>query len=111
MESDSRIKVKYKFDKNYNPKYANGAFGGVNPLGEIIMNFYLERKAIPISTTLKLKEDKPTNEVLEFEPEDLDKSMIRFVETGVILNYEVAKEIHRFLGESLKHLEMALSKQ
>jgi len=111
MESEEHLKVKYKFDKNYNPKYANGAFGGINPLGEIIMNFYLERKPIPHSTTLKLKDKMPTNEVVEFEPKDLGISMIRFIDTGVILNYEVAKEIHRFLGESLMELEKALNKK
>jgi hypothetical protein len=99
------IKIKYKFDKGYNPKYANGAIGGVNPLGEIIVSFYLERRPIPLSTTLELIEGLPTEKVMEQEPTDLNNSMIRYIDNGVILNYETAKEIHRWLGEQIKMLE------
>jgi hypothetical protein len=99
------IKIKYKFDKDYNPKYANGAIGGVNPLGEIIVNFYLERRPIPLSTTLELKEGLPTENVKNQEPIDLNNSMIRYIDNGVILNYETAKEVHRWLGEQINVLE------
>jgi hypothetical protein len=96
------IKIKYKFEKNYNPKYVNGAIGGLNPLGEIIINFYLERIPIPISTTLELNEGLPTDKVKQIEPDDLENSMIRYIDNGVILNYPTAKEIHRWLGEQIK---------
>ena len=99
------LKIKYKFDKNYNPKYSNGVIGGINPLGEIIMNFYLERRPLPNSTTISVKEGLPTSDVINVEPDDFGNTMIRFVDNGTILNYSTAKEIHRWLGEQLKVLE------
>lgn len=38
-----KINFKYKFSDAYNPVYVNGAYGGVNPRGEIVINFYFER--------------------------------------------------------------------
>lgn len=99
------IKIKYKFNKDFNPKYANGAIGGVNPLGEIIVNFYLERRPIPLSTTLEIKGGLPTDKIKEQEPTDLNNSMIRYIDNGIILNYATAKEVHRWLGEQIKTLE------
>jgi hypothetical protein len=102
---DDSIKVKYKYDKNYNPSYANGAYGGLSPLGEIIIHFYLERSPLPISQTLKTAEGLPTAEIAEFEPDDLNVSIVRFVESGVVLNYETAKEVAKFLETLCKKLE------
>ena len=41
------IKYKYIFRDDYNPKYANGAYGGLTPRGEISINFFYERPALP----------------------------------------------------------------
>jgi len=50
------ITYKYIFEKDYNPLYVNGAQGGINPLGEIVIDFYLERNAIPVSQTCEIKD-------------------------------------------------------
>ena len=36
------IKYKYIFRDNYNPKYANGAYGGLTPRGEILLIFFMK---------------------------------------------------------------------
>ncbi|MCA0234023.1 MAG: hypothetical protein LCH91_26440 [Bacteroidetes bacterium] len=100
-----KLKIKYKFNNEYNPKYINGAIGGVNPSGEIVINFYLERRPIPNSTVIEVKDGLPTNNIIGIEPEDFGTSMIRFMENGVIMNYQTAKEVHRWLGEQLKQIE------
>ena len=43
----NNVKFKYIFDPAYNPKYANGAFGNITPHGEVALNFYFERSALP----------------------------------------------------------------
>jgi hypothetical protein len=102
----TNIKYKYKFDKKYNPKYTNGALGGINSLGEIIINFYLERSPLPHSQTFEIKGDKIiTQESIQHEPEDFNNSLIRMVQSGVIMNYQTAKEIHRWLGQHIEQLE------
>ena len=37
MLDKSILKFKYIFDNNYNPKYINGAYGGITPKGEIAL--------------------------------------------------------------------------
>lgn len=97
----AQITYKYKYDSNYNPKYANGAYGGISPLGEIIVHFYLERTPLPNTQTVQIG-NHPNP---EFTPEDLSSSLVRFIDTGVILNYNAARELHRWLGEQIKVLE------
>jgi len=104
--NEPEINCKYIFDKNYNPLYSNGAFGGVNSRGEIIINFFLERQPLPVKQSFKIDNGKFGEEIIEKRmPEDLQKSLVRFVGNGVVLNYENAKEVHRWLGEQITILE------
>ena len=103
---EQTVKCKYIFEANYNPKYVNGAYGGISSRGEIIINFYLERIPVPRSQTFTISDGLVANEVVEAaEPNDHAKSLVRLVESGVILDYANAKEIHRWLGEHLRKLE------
>lgn len=107
MSENRAIKFKYIFDNNYNPKYANGAYGGVSPKGEITINFYCERQAIPKSVKHDVIDGK-LSESTETEPEDLQSSMVRFVDTGVILNINTAKEIVTWLNEKIELVEKSM---
>lgn len=102
-----KIKCKYIFAENYNPIYVNGAYGGVTPRGEIVVNFYLERMALPYSQSFELATNK-LNEILsERDPQDLQDTFVRFVSTGIVLDYKNAKTIHNWLGNHIKKLETA----
>ncbi|MBN1270897.1 MAG: hypothetical protein JXB26_01385 [Candidatus Aminicenantes bacterium] len=110
MSDRDRIKFKYIFDKCYNPIYVNGAIGGINLKGEIIINFYLERHGLPISQAFEIDENGKVGDEIERKPEDLKESTVRFVQNGVILSLESAKRIHKWLGKHIVALE-ELSKQ
>ncbi len=100
------IIIKYKFADDYNPCYVNGAYGGVGPRGEIVANFYLERQPIPKEETYGLaKGGRISAQPLSREPEDLRSIVIRFIETGVVLNLDSAKKVYSWLGEKIKALE------
>lgn len=99
------VKFKYHFDEDYNPVYINGAQGGINPNGEIIANFYLERFPLPYKQEQEINENGSFGNVISSEPADLDKSMLRFVKTGVIMNLQTAKSIHKWLGQHIDILE------
>ncbi len=106
MEKPEKIKFKYIFQEDYNPKYVNGAFGGISPQGEIVVNFYMERVAIPRSQTYQFSEDKVLEEISEErEPGDHERSVVRVIENGVILDLAHAEDIHRWLGEHIKNLK------
>lgn len=104
--SPQTIKYKYIFDPNYNPIYVNGAYGGINPRGEIIVNFYLERIAIPNTQTIEVEGNQIKEELIEErEPKDHARSFVRFIESGIILDYSNAKAIHSWLGKHIESLE------
>jgi hypothetical protein len=103
-EINNSFKFKYVFDDDYNPKYVNGAFGGVNPQGEINLNFYMERFAIPKKEQVEIDSQSNITNVTH-EPEDVDSRFIRFIQCGITMNRERAQEIYEFLGQLLSQNE------
>ena len=104
-EFPEKIKFKYIFDDFYNPIYVNGAYGGISPNREIIVNFYLERVGLPYSQTLELDKKGKLGPEVERHPEEKYPYFVRVVENGIILTLENAKKIHSWLGEKIKELE------
>jgi hypothetical protein len=100
-----KFKFKYIFTYDYNPVYMNGAHGGVTPRGELVVNFYQERQPLPNAITHELNQNGTIGNEVEVEPEDLNKSLVRFVSNGVVLNYQTAREFHYWLGEKIKEME------
>src|SRR5512138_1139263 len=96
---------KYIFNYAYNPVYVNGAHGGISPRGELVMNFYLERPPLPTEISHEINPNATIGEVVAETPANLNNSMVRFIDSGVILNYESARNIHFWIGERLKELE------
>ena len=110
MEKPEKIKFKYIFQDDYNPKYVNGAFGGIGPQGEIVINFYLERVAIPKTQTFNFRNGQILEEVTEERtPRDHDKSIVRVVESGIILDLTRAEIIHEWLGRHIDDLKSKVS--
>lgn len=99
------ITFKYIFNYSYNPTYVNGAQGGLSPRGEIVVHFYHERPALPNSITHEITPQGAIGHETAVEPEDLAQTMVRFVDTGVVMNYENARMFHVWLGERLKEME------
>ncbi len=105
MENSKKIVFKYKFSEEYNPVYINGAFGGLSPNGEIILNFYLERKPVPYADNSILDLKGNTLKSESFEPEDFDDIIIRFISNGIVMNLETAKSICVFIQDKIKEAE------
>ena len=99
------ITFKYIFNYAYNPVYVNGAHGGISPRGELVMNFYLERPPLPDEIRHEINPNGTIGGVTAEEPDNLGSSMVRFIDNGVILNYESARNIHFWIGERLKEME------
>lgn len=96
----SSIKFKYIFDDNYDPDYVNGAFGGVNPDGELVINFYMDRIPIPYETEHFINEDGSLgDEVVVTKPEEM--KVRRVVKNGVVLSRETAVNIYKWLKDQL----------
>ena len=106
---NNEFRFKYIFSHDYNPVYINGAHGGVTPRGELVVNFYQERQPLPNAITHEINPNGTIGTEVSVEPGDLNKSLVRFIENGVVLNYQTARELHHWLGEKMK--EMAAMEQ
>ncbi len=105
MAADNKLTFKYKYPDDYNPHYINGAQGGINVQGEIVVNFYFERIPLPNSITQELNNDGALGNVVATDPKDFTNSVLRYVQSGVVMNLEVAKQVYKWLGEQIKTLE------
>jgi len=99
------ITFKYIFNYGYNPTYVNGAQGGFSPRGEMVIHFYLERQPLPESLTHEISPEGAVGREVSVEPEDLSGSMVRFVDTGVVMSYENARLFHLWMGDKLREIE------
>lgn len=91
---ENRVKFRYIFDDRYNPQYANGAFGGITPHGEVVLNFYFERMNIPYEQEFSLQPDGTVGALQKNEP---DSKYIRYVQNGVILSQQDARAFAQWL--------------
>jgi hypothetical protein len=101
----SDFTFKYVFNYGYNPNYVNGAQGGFSPRGEMVINFYLERQPLPDAITHEITPEGAIGREVGVEPKDLASSMVRFVDTGVVMSYENAKVFHAWMGDKLREVE------
>lgn len=99
------LTFKYVFNYSYNPTYVNGAQGGISPRGEMVINFYLERQPLPESISHEITPEGSIGRESAVEPKDLASSMVRFVDTGVVMSYENAKVFHAWMGDKLREVE------
>jgi hypothetical protein len=99
------LTFKYVFNYSYNPSYVNGAQGGFSPRGEMVINFYLERQPLPESITHEITHEGAIGRETGVEPPNLAGSMVRFIDTGVVMSYENAKVFHAWMGDKLREVE------
>lgn len=104
MADELDLKVKY-VNTGIVPVYVNGAFGGTNVGGELVLNFYLERFANPSAELLKQKSDGSV-EYCDSEYEDDEIAAIRHINSSVIMNITEAKAFHRWLGRTIEAVEV-----
>jgi hypothetical protein len=71
----------------------------------MVINFYLERQPLPEQIRHEITPEGAVGRETAVEPEDLASSMVRYVETGVVMNYENAKIFHAWMGEKLREIE------
>ncbi len=99
------VTFKYVFAPDYTPVYVNGAHGGVSPRGEIVVNFYLEQLPLPMSITHAINPNGTIGVETAGEPADIKTTMVRHIDTGIILTSENARIFHAWLGERIREAE------
>ncbi len=101
----SEIRFTYEYQPGYEPRYVNGALGGVSPRGEIISNFFFEKPILPTMVANEITPNGAIGGEIAEEPADMRSTFVRAVHTGIVLNYDNARNLHAWLGEKIKELE------
>jgi len=71
----------------------------------MVINFYLERQPLPDAITHEITTEGAIGREIAVEPKDLANSMVRFIDTGVVMSYENAKVFHSWMGDKLREIE------
>ena len=99
-----RIRYEYEKDSNAKVRYAHGVWGGINPQGELELNFYTESDKIPaFSERIVAPDGNLGHEMAPFD--ESVKFITRHIHSRVILNYHTARAVLEWLEEKIETLE------
>jgi len=100
-----KVRYEYQQDPDTRIHYAHGVWGGINPQGEIEVNFYLESdKMPPYSERLVAPDGSFGHEIAPCD-EEL-RTVTRTIHSRVILNYHTARAVLEWLEDKLDMLDM-----
>ena len=100
-----KIRYEYLQDPDTRIRYAHGVWGGINPQGEIEVNFYLESDKMPQYSERLVAPDGSFGH--EMAPHDAElRTVTRTIHSRVILNYHTARAVLEWLEDKLDMLEM-----
>lgn len=100
-----RIRYEYESDPAVKLNYSHGVWGGINPQGEIEINFYLESDKMPAYSERRIEPDGSFGQ--ELAPFDEDTRVItRHIHSKVVVNYATAKALLEWLEEKVTALEL-----
>jgi hypothetical protein len=100
--------VKFDFIKSnfFRVVYANGAYGGLSPYGEIRMAIYNDRAPIPKRTKqLVTTEGKLGDEVIESRVQR--DAIVREVEVDIVMTLDTARAMRSWLDDKIQKLTLA----
>ena len=99
-----RSRYEYEKDPNAKGRTAHGVWGGINPQGELELNFYTESDKIPaFSERIVAADGNLGHEMAPFD--DSVKFITRHIHSRVILNYHTARAVMEWLEEKIETLE------
>ncbi|GFM35808.1 hypothetical protein [Desulfovibrio psychrotolerans] len=100
----ARIRYEYEIKPDAALEYAHGVWGGVNPHGEVEMNFYTESDKLPSFSERIISPDGSIgHEIIPAEGEQ--KAVTRNVHSRIVMNYNTARALYEWLDEKLSALE------
>lgn len=107
MSQDQQpLRIRYEYEQNPETRlqYAHGVWGGINPQGEIELNFYTESdKLPPYSERIIAPDNSFGHEITPFD--DNIKIVTRRIHSKLILNYHTARAVLEWLQEKVDTLE------
>lgn len=100
----TKIRYEYTQKKNAKPNYTHGVWGGINPLGEIEVNFYVESDKIPDFSERRMNEAGALGPEMAPYNEN-ERIVVRNIHSKILINYQTAKALLEWLEEKVESLE------
>ncbi len=105
MKYPSRIRYEYIQEPGCRLQYTHGVWGGINPQGEIEVNFYVESDKMPAFSERTVEPDGTLG--VETAPFDEEERVVtRCIHTRMLFNYHTARAFIEWLEEKTNALEM-----
>lgn len=105
-ELPKKIRYKYVMDDSVRMSTAHGVWGGINPQGEIELNFYEESDSLPQWSECLVAQDGSLGPEM-MDEENLEvREVVRRINTRVLLNYNTARAVLEWLEDRVAALEM-----
>ncbi len=105
---DKRGKGKVTFSYERSPGYRNihasGIYGGATIQGDIYLAIFVDKPALPISSTLQLDEH---NRSMPPESFNASRAPVREVEVGIVMDVALAKSTIDWLQDKINSIEEA----
>jgi hypothetical protein len=99
-----RIRYEYEEEPGLRLHYAHGVWGGINPHGEVELNFYTESDRLPPFSEQIITPDGSFSH--ETTPYDKHLKLVnRRIHTRLLLNYHTVKAMIEWLQEKAEALE------
>ena len=105
MKIPSRIRYEYVNDPTVRLNYSHGVWGGINPQGEIEMNFYLESDKMPPYSERRVEADGSFGLEMASFDEDI-RVITRYIHSKVVVSYPTAKALLEWLEEKVSSIEL-----
>lgn len=100
----TRIRYEYEQAPESRLHYAHGVWGGINPQGEIEINFYLESDKMPPYSERLVAPDGTFGH--EMAPYDDDvRVIVRHIHSKIVMNYHTARAMLEWLEDKIVTLE------
>lgn len=98
-----KLKMETTFSPDFVPLYVNGAIGGINVKGEIVINFFAELNRIPKDQWYELDaEGRVVNPEVQPGQTSGDPTVERRIQSGIIMSVDTAIQVHKWLGQNIE---------
>lgn len=105
-QEKSPLRIRYEYEQNPETRlqYVHGVWGGINPQGEVELNFYTESdKLPPYSERIIAPDGSFGHEMAPYD--DNIKVVTRRIHSKLIFNYHTARAVLEWLHDKVETLE------
>ena len=98
----SEVEFFFELDKDYRIIASNGVWGGLTPRGQLQLDFFVEKLAIPDSIKNAISEDGRIGKELSRSPM---KRVVRRLQVGILLSIGEARDLIEFMNRKIAEYE------